>query len=553
MEGGEDPSPGATGKRSYIEHNTVPKSLFPHLLREAFTVTLMKESVAIGNSKHTRQASSLGKELIMQKPPATYEEFLDSQHLADWPEYPFIEELPEEAIPVTKYSLDLINEELAKNAPLDMNVLEDLEEIAIKNTLFVDKFASQILCSPTSDDHQYPLTQAFFTEIDIAELSQKAQEKMKAQARNRHKEKYVENCVFPGLKTTDLPGHLKANQMIHCVAKTQHFQGGSGKTWSKFLLSGNSVAIFQDCFWWFFLQRFKPQQDEQNHLFDRISDTFVTLFCSVPPDVRDSFFKIYPDFLSQAVFTAFYKAFPESHAQFNGEFKSEIVDIIFQWLSGIKPVPCSWMKWDLSILGKSEDQNTNRQINISQERIQYADRWRLEFNLDDLIQEARESNLPRTLAVEGKNATVKESHSIGPGPEFHHVLFKLGSHSLLVSHYLRRHKFTDFVYGGSTQRLKRTEISKLPSAGPTYEDVSKETQIFRKNLQREYEMLESKTQKELTEIQHQSLNVKWKIEKMKKELSSGVKLNHALLLEKLYLCILWRAAHPIIYRHVCAA
>lgn len=43
---------------------------------------------------------------------------------------------------------------------------------------------------------------------------------------------------------------------------------------------------------------------------------------------------MYPNYLSQAVFTAFYKAFPQSLPQFNGEFKSEIVDLIFQWVSG---------------------------------------------------------------------------------------------------------------------------------------------------------------------------------------------------------------------------
>ncbi|XP_075064066.1 protein FAM227B isoform X1 [Mixophyes fleayi] len=399
----------------------------------------------------------------MQNPPTTYEEFLDFQCLTDWPEYPFLDEhLPEESIPVTKYSLGIISEELLKNAPLDLNVFADLEAKFFKTAMVMDKYASQILCLPVLEDHLHPLTGIFFTEVDIAELSRKAHEKMKARAIVTQKEKYVENCVFLGCKRTNLPGHLKANQILRCVAKTQHLEGGSGKIWSMLLLSENSVTILQDCFWWFFLQRFKPHQNEQDHLFDRISDTFVALFCSVPPNVKDFFFKIYPDLLSQAVFSAFYKAFPESCAQFNGVFKSEIVDLIFQWISGIKPVPCSWMKWDLSILENSGDQNSKDNINISQERHLYDVRDRLDFNLDDLIQEARESKLPKALAIEGKDVPAKETHSIGPGPEFHHVLFKLGSHSLLVSNYLKRHKFTDFVHGGSRHKLKRTEISKLP-------------------------------------------------------------------------------------------
>lgn len=50
---------------------------------------------------------------------------------------------------------------------------------------------------------------------------------------------------------------------------------------------------------------------------------------------------MYPDYLLQAIFTAFYKAFPQSRAQFNGEIKTEIVDLIFQWVSGkYKSVLC---------------------------------------------------------------------------------------------------------------------------------------------------------------------------------------------------------------------
>ncbi|XP_072258513.1 protein FAM227B [Pyxicephalus adspersus] len=291
--------------------------------------------------------------------------------------------------------------------------------------------------------------------------------------------------------------------------------------------------MLKDCFWWFFLHKFKPQQLAQDHLFDSLSDSFVALFSCVPTDIKDFFFKMYPNYLSQAVFTAFYKAFPQSLPQLNGEFKSEIVDLIFQWVSGIKPIPGSWQKWDLHFL-ENNDQYSKGNVTLPPESQPNEVRRHLEFDFDSLIQEARESNLPKTGDREEKDYPMKESHSIGPGPEFQHTLFQMGQHSLLVSHYLTRHKVKDFIQGGSRNKLKRTEISKVPPVGPTYQDVIKETQQMRKNLQQDHEMLEARTQKELAEIQQQNVKVKCQIEKMKQELSSGGKLNTTLLLEKLH-------------------
>ncbi|XP_056428228.1 protein FAM227B isoform X2 [Hyla sarda] len=88
-------------------------------------------------------------------------------------------------------------------------------------------------------------------------------------------------------------------------------------------------------------------------------------FTRIHYEERVNCVEMYPDYLSQAIFTAFYRAFPQSHAQFNGEIKTEIVDRIFQWFSGIKPVPCSWEKWDLGVIDCPNDQNSHENINTS--------------------------------------------------------------------------------------------------------------------------------------------------------------------------------------------
>ncbi|KAM5171888.1 protein FAM227B [Mantella aurantiaca] len=518
----------------------------------------------------------------MEKPPTTFEEFLNVKHLKNWPEILCLEEhVPGEVLSTTNFSLQMINEDFLRIVPFNSKGFEDLEAKIAKHMTVLDRYTSQIIHLATSEDCFSSVTRAFVTEIEFLELSRKAQDKIElpipyilvpfsgiellgmlqdgggtldpgteiewpqlqveastSMAISRihyyEKENLIENCVFPGINRTDLPGHLDATQILQCISETEQYQKQRGKFLSKFLLSEDSVALLKDCFWWFFLHKFKPQQLQQDHLFDRVLDSFVALFCRVPSDVKDFFFKIYPNYLSQAVFTAFYKAFPQSFPQFNGEFKSEIVDLIFQWVSGIKPSPGSWKKWDLNFLEKNNHQPSKENITLSIESQPNEVKQHLEFNLDKLIQEARESNLPVTVDAEEKDSPMKESHSIGPGPEFHHALFQLGGHSLLVSNYLKRHKLKDFIHIGSRHKLKRTEILKITPVETTYQHIIRETQKIRKGLQQEYEMLETKTQKELAEIQQQNVKVKWQIEKMKEELSSGEKLNTTLLLEKLH-------------------
>ncbi|XP_069839296.1 protein FAM227B [Dendropsophus ebraccatus] len=471
----------------------------------------------------------------MQNPPATFEEFLTFKHLKDWPEIPSVEDpFHNELISVPRYSMDMIHEEFMVNVPFSESTFGDVEAKIAKNIVLLDNYASKILCLPAVDDDKHSLEKVFLTEAEMPELSHNAQENSKATTRINleENESCVEKCVFPGFDRTNLPGNLKAPQILQNIANIHKLKERTGIILLKLLLSEKSVAIFQDCFWWFFLNKFK--QIEEDYLFDRISDTFVTLLFTVPQDIKDLFFQMYPDYLSQAIFTAFYKAFPQSRAQFNGEIKTEIVDHIFQWFSGIKPVPCSWKKWDLGVLDwPKNDQNASENVNTSQISYLTDVRRRLEFNLDDILEEVRRPNPSRTLDTEDKDTPMKESHLVGPGPEFHRVLFQLGGHSLLVSNYLKRHRITGYIHGRSQHRVKRTEISHLPSVGPTYQDIIKETQKLRKSFQQEYEMLETETQKELAEIGQQNVKMKRTIEKIKQEVSSGGKLNSTLLMKKL--------------------
>ncbi|KAM9181587.1 protein FAM227B [Mergus octosetaceus] len=141
-----------------------------------------------------------------------------------------------------------------------------------------------------------------------------------------------ENCNYPGFKIKqllELPRHLEAPKLWNSVIKAQHFQ---------------------------------PNQEDQDHFFDRIAENFVVLFLLVPIEAKDTFFfqvnehlytvlflfwYVYPDCLSQVIYVMFCEAFPESIKNFDDDFKDGLVDLIFQWISGLKPRKCVWKKWNL--------------------------------------------------------------------------------------------------------------------------------------------------------------------------------------------------------------
>ncbi|KAL6082718.1 hypothetical protein STEG23_016473 [Scotinomys teguina] len=59
---------------------------------------------------------------------------------------------------------------------------------------------------------------------------------------------------------------------------------------------------------------------------------------------------VYPDCLAQAIYAAFQESFPESSDLFNDEFKEDLGNTIFLWLSGLKPPEGFWTHWRLKEL-----------------------------------------------------------------------------------------------------------------------------------------------------------------------------------------------------------
>ncbi|XP_072889198.1 protein FAM227B-like [Hemitrygon akajei] len=300
----------------------------------------------------------------MESLPKTYDEFLQFQGLKDWPKLlPDEDEFNMNIQPDAFTSYESVSQYVHEHAPLQMELLTNMGQRIDELALRLEKYASKILPDEPRKSKASAKTQLFYLpETFIRQMKNSdallihPSRKLSEELDIAHKNKTVESQTFPGFKPlefTKLPGHLEAMQLFYLLRKTHTFSPAFQTTWKKLILSKPSVAILQDAFWWFLLYKFKPSREDQDYLFSRIADSFVTLLMIAPVEVLDMFFQVYPDCLSQAIFAVFYKSFPGSHNKFGDEFKSELTELISLWMTGLKPEEFSWRKWNLEHLENS--------------------------------------------------------------------------------------------------------------------------------------------------------------------------------------------------------
>ncbi|GCB75583.1 hypothetical protein scyTo_0017363, partial [Scyliorhinus torazame] len=293
----------------------------------------------------------------------------------NWPALPRDEDEFQQSIqPDIFSSYESTVQYIREHVPFEMEVLDNIGQ---RIDLFVsrlEKYSSKILLdepSESKDPRFYVRTYAFLTQTEGSDaLQTHPSRKLSEELLFARRGKTVEAQHFPGfnpLAFTELPGQIEAIQLLNWVRRAQNINLGYQSTLKKLILSVPSVAILQDAFWWFFLSKFEPSQEDQDYLFTRISDSFVALFMIAPPQVLDIFLEDYPNCLAQAVFAIFCKAYPDSHYQFGDDFKNELTELFSLWITGLKPEPFSWKKWNLEWLEKS----INKKGPDRKERIQH--------------------------------------------------------------------------------------------------------------------------------------------------------------------------------------
>lgn len=336
-------------------------------------------------------------------------------------------------------------------------------------------------------------------------------------AKNR-KPKTVENMSYYGFRPnelTPLPGHLESLQLLNKVTTIQNFPQPFKNVWKKAILSEASVAVFQDSFWWVFCHLFEPTQPK-DMVFSRISDSFVALFFRVPTAYRDRFFLHYPSCLAQALYAAFCEAFPDSYKIFGDPFKTVLTDTIYEWVSGIRPLPMSWERWQLGALEPPGFQH-------SEEERKSLIPTALSFDVDDVLGIGRASPSDKSKARSppyfGQNVDTQRSHPAGSGPDFQKVQFNIFGKSPLVSHFMRVKGLVESIDLDNVKKVVgRTEIARLPDPRPTYQDLISECKRNSQLLSQQYRLVLQMSAEESKRIQRQKREVIAKINQMENEL-----------------------------------
>uniref|UniRef100_UPI00398E94E4 protein FAM227B-like isoform X3 n=1 Tax=Pristiophorus japonicus TaxID=55135 RepID=UPI00398E94E4 len=463
----------------------------------------------------------------MEKLPTTYEEYLQLQGLTDWPELlPDEDDFKRSIQPATFNSCESMSQYVCERAPFQMEVLVDIGQTIDQFASRLEKYSSKILpdkpSQPKIKVHNLQTPSSFLTQMKNADAllihpSRKLSEELCLDST-------VESQRFPGFKPlefTELPGQIQAKHLLNWIRKAQNFHHGFQNTLKKLILSKASAAILQDAFWWFFLFKFEPSKEDQDHLFNRIADSFVTLFMITPSEAIDKLFEIYPDCVAQAIFAVFYRSFPRLHNKFGDEFKNELTELISVWMTGRKPEQFSWRKWNLEWLEKSMiKKGPDRKESILAALALRTTEFHLDCDLDELIKDV--NNLTMKDASTPKNTAAllaeKESSYAGRGPEFRHILFRLSGRSPLVAHFLNIKKIVGRSLGTMGPKLKHIEISKDPPLAPTYQDVIKETKRFSDNLHQKNIELHEQTRKAIAKIKWDQIQFNKKIDRLKNEL-----------------------------------
>ncbi|XP_062596033.1 protein FAM227B-like [Saccostrea cucullata] len=553
-----------------------------------------------------KQQGVVQEEKKKPKPPTNYEEFMDAEGLEEWPQ----RLTSEGALDISDEAFLLGSQEdiaaiLRESAPLGLHMLEDLEgrldKLEDKLRFYADQVVTEEKKLQREEDIPYGVSRAFITQMAESDAV-----KSHHSARGR-RTMYLYSPVFTCdistctqlyLLVISLPVFTKAQNfngqsprlktlmlvltvhrvILHRVTKAQNFNPGFKKFWKKLFLSEASVAVMQDTFWWFFLNRFdRHSEDEKNLLYDRIADSFVGLFASIHKDVKDKFLSVYPDCLAQAIYMAYWTAFPESHAKMDESFKQDLLNVVHEWVTGLKPVPGTWKTWNIQKMEAKAPKGLERESNQATTKLMQAAALNKEMNLsldmdsfnrmmaslggnhtgppssvsptpqnvsremtklttmtnftnmtNGLSIASHNFNIPPTALSQGSTSRLatcgtashrvekKESHQLGPGPEYERVLFNTSGRSPLISHYLHLRQLRDCKQPG--KKVRRTEISAMPPPGPTYKQLIETRKAMSEALKKEYEKICDQTHKDIAEIERKRIKTNREISNITREL-----------------------------------
>ncbi|XP_062057863.1 protein FAM227A [Lepus europaeus] len=161
--------------------------------------------------------------------------------------------------------------------------------------------------------------------------------------------------AFDSAKPNELPNGVGFCDMVGNVVRAEKnpITGKSfcsDKELKKFLSSPLPRAMWLDSFWWLFHERYQPNKEIQDKLFDRTARCYAFLLVQQPRShYEEALLKRLPSLLSRALYTSFCCCFPQSWFNTH-EFKSYVCNTMSLWIAGTYPCPQGYAGWNYSEL-----------------------------------------------------------------------------------------------------------------------------------------------------------------------------------------------------------
>ncbi|XP_054325529.2 protein FAM227A isoform X4 [Pongo pygmaeus] len=272
---------------------------------------------------------------------------------------------------------------------------------------------------------------------------------------------------FNSSKPNKLPNGVDFCDMVGNVVRAERdcLSGKrfcSGRELEKFLSSPSPRAIWLDSFWWIFHERYQPNKELQNNLFDRIAQHYALLLFRVPKShYEEALLKRLPSLLSKAVYTSFCCCFPQSWFNTH-EFKSDICNTMSLWISGTYPSPQSYDSWDYSELDPERFRR--------EELMLYRRRLTKGKEFSSFAGKRAFSQKP----AQSRKFCHPQSCAACKSPELTSNLFNIYGKSPLIVYFLQNYASLQ-QHGKNVLIVRREKTTSTPDCTPTFTDVINET------------------------------------------------------------------------------
>eukprot|EP00698_Gefionella_okellyi_P024495 TRINITY_DN8662_c0_g1_i1.p1 TRINITY_DN8662_c0_g1~~TRINITY_DN8662_c0_g1_i1.p1 ORF type:complete len:835 (+),score=148.81 TRINITY_DN8662_c0_g1_i1:75-2579(+) len=152
----------------------------------------------------------------------------------------------------------------------------------------------------------------------------------------------VEAAPFPGFSddgSRPLPFEVQTPHILQKIMEDVPLKGTPLDILEMIFMCEENAVLVEDCFWWYYCEKFQKDEAAQDQMFSRMAMNYVTLFMHVESKYKNTLLLAYATSLAQAVAAAFNTCFYKSPAvkYDTSFFRAELLQTILYWTTGTRP------------------------------------------------------------------------------------------------------------------------------------------------------------------------------------------------------------------------